>query len=138
MLIVEAVKSAGKGKIEITGQLGDVMKESVKIALSWIKANFSTLAAVSHQVINLQETVDELEKFDLHIHFPEGAIKKDGPSAGVTIVTCLASLLSGTRVKEKLSMTGEISLSGQVLPVGGIKEKCIAAINKGIEEYTID
>lgn len=138
VLIVEAVKSAGKGKIEITGQLGDVMKESVKIALSWIKANFSTLAAVSHQVINLQETVDELEKFDLHIHFPEGAIKKDGPSAGVTIVTCLASLLSGTRVKEKLSMTGEISLSGQVLPVGGIKEKCIAAINKGIEEYTID
>ena len=75
------------------------MKESVKIALSWIKANFNTLAMLSHQVISVQETIEELDKFDVHIHFPEGAIKKDGPSAGVTIVTCLASLMSGMRVK---------------------------------------
>lgn len=99
VLIVEAVKSAGKGKIEITGQLGDVMKESVKIALSWIKANFGAVAMLNQQVINLQETLEDLDKIDLHIHFPEGAIKKDGPSAGVTITTCLVSLLTGLRVK---------------------------------------
>lgn len=82
----------------------------------------------------MSEHIDQLDKISLHLHFPAGGIKKDGPSAGVTIVTCLVSLLLKVPVREALSMTGEITLSGQVLPVGGIRQKCIAAIYEGMKQ----
>lgn len=130
ILIVEAIKyPSSKFKIEVTGQLGDVMKESIHIALSWIKANRSDFPLWGgNDALPICEQIDELDKISLHLHFPAGAIKKDGPSAGVTIVTCLVSLLLKVPVRDYLSMTGEITLSGKVMPVGGIREKCIAAI----------
>ena len=123
ILIVEAIKyPSSKFKIEVTGQLGDVMKESIHIALSWIKANRSDFALWGGtEALQISEQIDELEKISLHLHFPAGALKKDGPSAGVTIVTCLVSLLMKVPVRDNLSMTGEITLSGRVLPVGGIR-----------------
>lgn len=122
LLLVEAIKyPSQKFKIEVTGQLGDVMKESIHIALSWIKGNRNDFVLWSGGDYNLTEQIDELEKSSLHLHFPAGGIKKDGPSAGVTIVTCLVSLLLKVPVREFLSMTGEITLSGQVLPVGGVR-----------------
>ena len=122
ILLVEAIKyPSQKFKIEVTGQLGDVMKESIHIALSWIKGNRNDFVLWSGGDYNLTEQIDELEKSSLHLHFPAGGIKKDGPSAGVTIVTCLVSLLLKVPVREFLSMTGEITLSGQVLPVGGVR-----------------
>lgn len=124
VLTVEAVQyRSNKQKIEVTGQLGDVMKESVNIAFSWIKSNLDELAVVGnyHQQMTNLEKVKYLDEISLHIHFPEGATKKDGPSAGVTIVTCIASLLLRVPVRSNLSMTGEITLSGKVLPVGGVR-----------------
>ncbi len=137
LLVVEAILHRGdKQKIEVTGQLGDVMKESVAIGLSWIKANFEELAIVDNlsQHLTSLEKAKFLDEVSIHIHFPEGATKKDGPSAGVTIVTCLASLLMKTPPREHLSMTGEITVSGKVLPVGGVREKCLAAIYEGIQQ----
>lgn len=135
LLLVEAIKYPNsKAKIEVTGQLGDVMKESINIALSWIKANRNDFSIWSGGDFNIGFHIDELEKISLHLHFPAGGVKKDGPSAGVTIVTCLVSLLLKVPVRENLSMTGEITLSGQVLPVGGVREKCIAAIYEGIKQ----
>ncbi len=122
ILFIEASHSAGSGKLILTGQLGDVMKESAQAALSLIKARSEELGV----------TAERLEKSDIHVHVPAGAIPKDGPSAGVAIFTALVSLLSGRCVREDVAMTGEITLRGLVLPVGGIKEKVLAAQRAGI------
>ena len=127
ILFIESVLSKGKGKISLSGHLGEVMKESAMTALSYLKANEHYLD-VSHDVF---------EKYDLHIHVPAGAIPKDGPSAGITLFTSLASLYTQKKVKDCLAMTGEITLSGQVLPVGGIKEKMLAAKRVGIKEIIL-
>lgn len=124
ILTIESILSKGKGKITLSGQLGDVMKESAMAALSNLKANASRYG-IDHRVF---------DAYDLHIHFPAGAVPKDGPSAGITIYTSLASLFTQRKVKAKLAMTGEITLSGKVLPVGGIKEKILAAKRAGISE----
>ena len=113
----------GKGGLTLTGQLGDVMKESAQAALSFIRANAETLGVPK----------DFFEGTDLHIHVPSGAIPKDGPSAGVTMLTALTSLLTNRTVKKDLAMTGEITLRGLVLPVGGIKEKVLAAHRAGVK-----
>ncbi|MFH2059219.1 MAG: endopeptidase La [Pseudomonadota bacterium] len=122
ILFIEAVAMSGGKGLSLTGQLGDVMKESATTALSFIRANAKNL------------NVDEkfFSEHDLHIHVPEGSIPKDGPSAGVAMLTCLTSLMTGRQVKKRLAMTGEITLRGEVLPVGGIKEKVIAAHRAGI------
>jgi ATP-dependent Lon protease len=123
ILFIEATAMKGTGKLTMTGQLGDVMKESATAALSYIRTNAKKLA------------IDEdfFQKNDIHIHIPAGAIPKDGPSAGVTMLTALASLLTGKTTSKDLAMTGEITLRGQVLPVGGIKEKMLAAHRAGIK-----
>ena len=127
ILFIEANKMKGKGSFSITGQIGDVMKESMQAALTWVRSN-----AVS---LGLDE--DLLKDMDLHIHVPAGAIPKDGPSAGVTMATALVSLLTDKPVKPLLAMTGEITLSGNVLPVGGIKEKFLAAKRAGVRDIIL-
>jgi ATP-dependent Lon protease len=122
VLFVEASRMEGKRTLTLTGQLGDVMKESVQAALSWVRAHADSLGIAS----------DFWEKSDIHVHVPAGAIPKDGPSAGVTMTTALVSLLSGRSVRAGLAMTGEVSLAGRVLPVGGIKEKVLAAHRAGL------
>ena len=111
----------------MTGNLGDVMKESATIALQWVKAHADELGIAR----------EKFEKNDIHIHVPEGAIPKDGPSAGITMMTSLVSTLSGRRVKDYIAMTGETTLRGRVLPVGGIKEKILAAKRAGIKEIVL-
>jgi ATP-dependent Lon protease len=123
ILFVEATVMKGKGGLTLTGQLGDIMKESATTALSFIRSH----------VVELGIAEDFYANMDVHIHLPAGAIPKDGPSAGVTMLTSLASLLTGKMVKNDLAMTGEITLRGQVLPVGGIKEKVLAAHRMGIQ-----
>jgi ATP-dependent Lon protease len=123
LLFIEATAMKGKGGLTLTGQLGDVMKESATAALSFIRANAETIGI----------SKDFFEDMDLHIHVPSGAIPKDGPSAGVTILTALVSLLTNRTVKKDLAMTGEITLRGMVLPVGGVKEKVLAAHRAGIK-----
>jgi len=123
LLFIEATAMKGKRGLTLTGQLGDVMKESATAALSFIRAN-AELIGVSR---------DFFEEVDLHIHVPSGAIPKDGPSAGVTILTALVSLLTNRAVKKDLAMTGEITLRGTVLPIGGVKEKVLAAHRAGIK-----
>jgi ATP-dependent Lon protease len=122
ILFVEATKMSGDGKLILTGQLGDVMKESAQAALSLVKS----------RAVSLGIDDGDFKKLDLHVHLPAGAIPKDGPSAGVTLFTALVSLLTGRRVRNDVAMTGEISLRGLVLPVGGIKEKVLAAKRAGI------
>ncbi len=124
ILFVEATAMPGKGRLTLTGQLGEVMKESAQAAVSYIRANAGNLG--------LGLDPEFFASHDLHIHVPAGAIPKDGPSAGVTMLTALASLLSGRPVKPEVAMTGEITLRGMVLPVGGIKEKILAAHRAGI------
>jgi len=127
VLFIEANRMKGKGTFTITGQIGDVMKESMQAALTWVRSNAVALG--------LDE--DLLKETDLHIHVPAGAIPKDGPSAGVTMVTALVSLLTDTPVHPLLAMTGEITLSGNVLPVGGIKEKFLAAKRAGVRDVIL-
>jgi len=127
VLYIEATQMWGQKGLTITGQLGDVMKESAQAALSWVRAHARNLG--------IEESF--FERVDLHLHVPEGAIPKDGPSAGVTLVTALVSLLTGRPVRPRVSMTGEITLSGRVLPVGGIKEKVLAAHRMGIKEVIL-
>jgi ATP-dependent Lon protease len=122
ILFIESSRVRGKGKLILTGQLGDVMKESAQAAVTWVKS----------QADRLRIDPASLENSDLHIHVPAGAIPKDGPSAGVAIATSLASLLLQRTVRSDVAMTGEISLRGVVMPVGGIKEKCVAAARAGI------
>lgn len=123
VLTVECLQyRSEKQRLQVTGQLGEVMKESAEIAFSWVKFNFEEMGLFT------STSRKTLEETSLHIHFPDGATKKDGPSAGITIVACLASLLLKVPPKEGLAMTGEITLSGKVLPVGGVREKCLAAI----------
>jgi ATP-dependent Lon protease len=123
LLFIEATKMVGKGGMTLTGQLGDVMKESAQAALSYLRAK------ADHLGIN----PNFLEKTDIHLHFPAGSIPKDGPSAGVTILTALTSLMTGIRVRSDTAMTGEATLRGLVLPGGGIKEKVLAAHRAGIK-----
>jgi ATP-dependent Lon protease len=123
ILFVEATRMKGKGGLTLTGQLGDVMKESAQAALSWVRSHAAGLGIAP----------DFWETSDIHVHVPAGAIPKDGPSAGVTLTTALVSLLTGRRVRASLAMTGEVSLTGRVLPVGGIKEKVLAAHRVGVQ-----
>ncbi|XP_067651639.1 lon protease homolog 2, peroxisomal-like [Haliotis asinina] len=127
IMFVEATRMEGEGKITLTGQLGDVMKESANLALNWVRAN----------AMRLNMKSDLLDNTDLHIHFPAGAVGKDGPSAGVTIATVLVSLFSERCVRSDTAMTGEITLRGLVLPVGGIKEKVLSAHRAGIRRVIL-
>ncbi|MCA6073963.1 endopeptidase La [Fulvivirga sedimenti] len=124
ILFVEASLNRGKGKLTLSGQLGDVMKESAMAAISYLKANSEQLH-IDYRVF---------DQYDLHVHVPAGAVPKDGPSAGITMLTSLASIYTQRKVKSRLAMTGEITLSGKVLPVGGIKEKILAAKRAGIHD----
>lgn len=127
ILFIESSLSRGKGKLTLSGQLGDVMKESAMAAMSYLKSNAEDLL-IDYRVF---------EKYDLHIHVPAGAVPKDGPSAGITMLTALASLFTQRKVRNKIAMTGEITLKGSVLPVGGIKEKILAAKRAGIKEIIL-
>ncbi len=127
MLTVEVAVMNGKGNIELTGSLGDVIKESAKAAISYIRTN-----ADKYRIDK-----DFYQNKDIHIHFPEGAVPKDGPSAGVTIFTALVSALSGCKVKSSVAMTGEITVTGRVLPIGGLREKTMAAYVEGIKTVVI-
>ncbi|RWR80580.1 lon protease 2, peroxisomal-like protein [Cinnamomum micranthum f. kanehirae] len=128
---VEATAMGGKGDLHLTGQLGDVIKESAQIALTWVRAKAADLKLSAAGEINL------LEGRDIHIHFPAGAVPKDGPSAGVTLVTSLVSLFSQRKVRADTAMTGEITLRGLVLPVGGVKDKILAAHRYGIKRVIL-
>jgi ATP-dependent Lon protease len=127
VLYIEASQMWGNKGLTITGQLGDVMKESAQAALSWVRAHARQLG--------IEDSF--FERVDLHLHVPEGAIPKDGPSAGITLVTALVSLLTGRPVRPRVAMTGEMTLSGRVLPVGGIKEKVLAAHRLGVKEVLL-
>ena len=126
-LEVEVNVMEGTGKLELTGNLGDVMKESVRAAVSYIRANANTMGVAA----------DFYKTKDIHVHFPAGAIPKDGPSAGITICTAIVSALTGVSVRRDVAMTGEISLRGRVLPIGGLKEKTMAALRHGIHTVII-
>ncbi|KAM9569127.1 lon protease homolog 2, peroxisomal isoform 1-T1 [Salvelinus alpinus] len=132
IMFVEASRMEGEGQLTLTGQLGDVMKESAHLAMSWLRSNAKT-----YQLTNMVGGSDPLEGTDIHLHFPAGAVTKDGPSAGVTMVTVLASLFSGRLVRSDVAMTGEITLRGLVLPVGGIKDKVLAAHRAGVKRVII-
>jgi len=127
ILFIEATKMFGSGKLQLTGQLGDVMKESAQAALSFVRTNAEKYGI----------SKDFLEKTDIHIHIPAGAMPKDGPSAGVTMFTALVSMLTGIRVRHDVAMTGEITLRGRVLPIGGLKEKVLAAHRAGIKRVLV-
>ncbi|MBT0772330.1 hypothetical protein KIH74_25520 [Kineosporia sp. J2-2] len=127
VLFVEAAAMEGEPGLQLTGQLGDVMKESAQIALSHLRANAQRLGV----------PVDDLAHRRIHVHFPAGAVPKDGPSAGVTLTTALASLLTGRPVRAEVGMTGEVSLTGRVLPIGGVKQKLLAAHRAGLTEVII-
>lgn len=127
VLFIEANRMKGKGGFTMTGQIGEVMQESMQAALTWVRSNATTLG--------LEE--DFTREIDLHIHVPAGAIPKDGPSAGVTMATALVSLLTDKPIHPLTAMTGEITLSGNVLPVGGIKEKFLAAKRAGVRDVIL-
>jgi ATP-dependent Lon protease len=127
VLYVEALKYKGKGSLILTGQLGDVMKESAHAAMAYARAHTEELGIPE----------DYFEKWDTHVHLPAGAIPKDGPSAGITMTTALVSLMTDVPVRHDIAMTGEVTLQGRVLPVGGIREKCLAALSQGIHTVII-
>jgi ATP-dependent Lon protease len=127
VLFVEAASMAGKDGLVLTGQLGDVMKESARIALTYVKSHASALGIDEHA----------LDARELHVHVPAGATPKDGPSAGITMVTAIASLLTGRPVKSTIGMTGEVTLQGRVLPIGGLKQKVLAAHAAGLTEVIV-
>ena len=127
VLYVEALKYKGKGNLILTGQLGDVMKESAHAAMAYARAHTEELNIAP----------DFFEKWDIHVHLPAGAIPKDGPSAVITMTTALVSIMTEAPVRHDIAMTGEVTLQGRVLPVGGIREKCLAALSKGIKDIII-
>jgi ATP-dependent Lon protease len=127
ILFVESLLSRGRGKLTLSGQLGDVMKESAITALSYLRSRADEIG-IDYRLF---------EQYDLHIHFPEGAVPKDGPSAGIAIFTSMASAFTQRRVRPRLAMTGEITLRGKVLPVGGIKEKLLAARRAGMKDIIL-
>ena len=127
ILFIETQLSDGKGELKLTGNLGQVMKESASTALTYLEANCKK-ANIDPEMFH---------KKDIHIHVPEGAVPKDGPSAGITMLSALASAFTGRKIKPYLAMTGEITLRGQVLPVGGIKEKILAAKRASIKEIIL-
>ena len=122
ILSIEVLLSHGKGKLTITGKLGEVMKESIQAAVSYVKS----------QSLNLGINPNDFEKYDIHVHVPEGATPKDGPSAGIAIFNSLVSSLTSNKIKKDVAMTGDITLRGRVLPIGGLKEKMYAAVRAGI------
>jgi ATP-dependent Lon protease len=123
VLFIEATAYPGKGRLTITGQLGEVMQESAQAALSWVRSHAADLGVEE----------DFFANHDVHIHVPAGAVPKDGPSAGVTIATAIASLVRHEPVSDDVGMTGEITLTGQVLPIGGLREKALAAQRVGLK-----
>jgi ATP-dependent Lon protease len=127
VLFVEAASMKGPGVLILTGQLGDVMKESARIALTWVESHAAALG------------IDEqaFRRRDFHLHVPAGATPKDGPSAGVTMTTAIASLLTGRPVKHTVGMTGEVTLQGRVLPIGGLKQKVLAAQAAGLTDVIL-
>jgi ATP-dependent Lon protease len=127
ILFIEVALMPGKGKVVLTGKLGDVMKESCRAALSYIRSNWKKLGIDK----------DATKSIDVHVHVPEGAVKKDGPSAGIAIATALASALTNKKVKREIGMTGEVTLRGRVLEIGGVKEKVIAAHQAGLKEIIL-
>jgi ATP-dependent Lon protease len=127
IMFVEASIMPGEGGLVLTGQLGDVMKESGRAALSYAKANWERLG-ISREA---------LDKREVHIHVPAGAVPKDGPSAGITMATALVSAVSGRKVRHDVAMTGELTLTGRVLPIGGLKEKVLGAVRAGIKEIIL-
>lgn len=148
VLTIEAIKIKGKGGLQLTGSLGDVMKESVRIAHSVVKILIDNgslpipPSIIPHSAKEQEEhaTIDASEvykRYDLHIHVPEGATPKDGPSAGIAMVSAISSILSGQKIDNKVAMTGEVTLTGKVLPIGGLKEKLIAAYKAGVEKALI-
>merc|ERR1719230_329228 len=150
LLFIEAEQMKGRGKVTITGQLGDVMRESASLAMSWIRSHaeeVGELLGVDPTPLYMGEGTSaskggddgdsSTELYDTHIHFPAGAVPKDGPSAGVAITTALVSLLTGRCVRSDVSMTGEVTLRGLVLPVGGVKEKVLAAHRGDIKHVII-
>jgi ATP-dependent Lon protease len=127
LLSIEAIRVPGKGKTTITGKLGDVMQESVQAAISYVRA----------KAVDFGIKPPIFERSDIHIHVPEGATPKDGPSAGVAMCTSIVSMLTGIPVSKDIAMTGEITLRGRVLPIGGLKEKLLAALRGGIKKVLI-
>jgi ATP-dependent Lon protease len=127
MLFIEASASPGKGNLTLTGQLGDVMKESASIALSYVRSH----------AVDFQIDPDVFAHRDFHVHVPAGAVPKDGPSAGITMTMALVSLLTGRAVRHDVGMTGEVTLRGRVLPIGGLKQKVLAAHRAGLTDVIL-
>src|SRR5205823_8990349 len=127
VLFIEATAYPGKGRLTITGQLGEVMRESAQAALSWVRSHAAGLGVDPQW----------FAEHDVHIHVPAGAIPKDGPSAGITIATAIASLVRGVPVSEDIGMTGEITLTGQVLPIGGDRKSVVAAQRAGLTRVVV-
>jgi ATP-dependent Lon protease len=127
VLFIEAAAYPGKGRLTITGQLGEVMQESAQAALSWVRSHAERLGV----------DPEWFAQHDVHIHVPAGAVPKDGPSAGITIATAIASLVRGQPVSDDVGMTGEITLTGQVLPIGGVREKTLAAQRAGLKRIVL-